>query len=76
MCGIGGNNSMKADQTEGDHPVKYVFWFAQILNGMGNTPLTVLAVVYMNENVNDKFYSVCLGEFSLLLFFLIQTNLG
>ena len=62
MCGIGDNETgIGMDQVEGDdndHLVKYFFWIAQILNGMGNTRLTVLAVVYMNQNVNHKFCSV------------------
>ena len=53
-------SSLESDENNLNN-IKYAFWLAQILNGVGSTPLTVLAIVYMNENINSNTYSLCLG---------------
>jgi len=57
-------SSLASDENNQNN-IKYAFWLAQILNGVGSTPLTVLAIVYMNENINSNTYSLCLGLYFL-----------
>jgi len=57
--------SSSASDENNQSNMQYAFWLAQILNGVGSTPLTVLAIVYMNENINSNAYSLCLGLYFL-----------
>ena len=41
---------------------KYVFMFAQLLSGIGVTPVTVLAIPYMDENVHPAVCQLYLGK--------------
>lgn len=45
--------------------MKHLFMFAQFLNGVGATPLSVLAITFMDENVNRQFYSFCIAAYFL-----------
>lgn len=58
--------SCTSNQKNGIEDISWNFWFffiAQILHGIGASPLYTLGVTYIDENVSRKMSSVYLGKF-------------
>ncbi|XP_039249846.2 solute carrier organic anion transporter family member 4A1-like [Styela clava] len=62
------NNDVMDDLCDGSHlndvylkQMKYVFMLGQFFNGIGNTPLGVLAVTFIDENVDKRVYPIYIG---------------
>lgn len=60
------------DMCDGSHlndvylkQMKYVFMLGQFFNGIGNTPLGVLAVTFIDENVDKRVYPIYIGIYYL-----------
>jgi len=45
--------------------MKYIFMFAQFLGGLGASPMSVLAITFMNENIETKTYPFYMGMYFL-----------
>ena len=47
--------------------MKYIFMFAQFLGGLGASPMSVLAITFMNENIETKTYPFYMGLYFYLI---------